>query len=55
MLIPTFILGSLVHLRVALVDTLSSLPVSEGGVIPVSEVHDLLHKVHDILNNAVSK
>ena len=36
------------HLRVALLDTLSSLPDSEGGIIPVSEVHELLFKVHDI-------
>ena len=43
------------HLRLALVDTLSSLPNSEGGVIPVSKVHELLLKVHDILDNAVSK
>ena len=43
------------HLRVALVDTLSSLPNSEGGIIPVSEVCKLLLKVHDILTNAVSK
>ena len=43
------------HLRVALVDTLSSLPDSKGGVIPVSEVHELLLKVHGILDNAVSK
>ena len=28
------------HLRVALVDTLSSLPEAEGGVIPVSEVQN---------------
>ena len=28
---------------------------SEGGVIPVSEVHELFLKVHDILDNAVSK
>ena len=43
------------HLRVALVDTLSSLPDAEGGVIPVSEVHESLLKVHDILDMAVSK
>ena len=43
------------HLRVALLDTLSSLPDSEGGIIPVSKVHELLLKVHDILDNAVSK
>ena len=41
-------------LRVALLNTLSSLPNSEGGVIPVSEVHELLLRVHDILDNAVS-
>ena len=42
------------QLTVALVDTLSSLPESEGGIIPVSEVHYLLLKVHDILDKAVS-
>ena len=36
------------HLRVALLDTLSSLHISEGGIIPVSEVCELLLKVHDI-------
>ena len=40
-------------LRVVLVDTLSSLPNAEGGVIPVSEVHELLLKVHDILDKAL--
>ena len=43
------------HLRVALLDTLSSLPNSEGDIIPVSEVCELLLKVHDILDMAVSK
>ena len=43
------------HLKVALVDTLSFLPNSEGGVLPVSRVCELLCKVHDIQNNAVSK
>ena len=43
------------HLRVALVDTLFTLPNSEGGVIPVFKVCELLLKVHDILNSAVSK
>ena len=43
------------HLRVALVDTLSTLPDAEGGVIPASEVCELLLKVHDILDKAVSK
>ena len=41
-------------LWVALVDTLSSLPDAEGGVIPVSEVCELLLKVHDILDKALS-
>ena len=41
--------------RVALVETISSLPDFEGGVIPVSEVCELLIKAHDILDNAVSK
>ena len=35
-------------LWVALVDTLSSLPEAEGGVIAVSEVHELLLRIHDI-------
>ena len=43
------------HLQVALVDILSSLPVAEGDVIPVSEVHELLLWIHDILDKAVSK
>ena len=43
------------HLRVALLDTLTYLPNSEGGVIPVSEVCELLFKVHNILDSAVSK
>ena len=43
------------HLRVALVDTLSSLPDAERGIIPVTEVCELLLKVHDILDKAVSK
>ena len=42
-------------LWVALVDTLSSLPEAEGGVIPVSEVHELLLWIHDILDKAVSR
>ena len=43
------------HLRVAHVDTISSIPNSEGQVIPVYEVHELLINVHDILDSAVSK
>ena len=42
-------------LRVALLDTLSPLPDSEGGIIPVSEVHEFLIKVHNVVDNAVSK
>ena len=42
-------------LWVARVDTLSSLPEAEGGVIPVSELHELLLRIHDILEKAVSK
>ena len=49
-------MGQLIsHLQVALVDTLSSLPVAEEGVIPVSEVHELLLRIHVILDKAVSK
>ena len=43
------------HLIVSLVGTLSSLPNSEGGVIPVSEVYELPLKVYDFLDNAVFK
>ena len=42
-------------LRVALVDILSSLPNAEGQVIPISKVCELLLKVHDFLDKAVSK
>ena len=42
------------HLWVALVDTLSSLLEAEGDVIHVSEVHELLLRIHDILDKAVS-
>ena len=42
-------------LRVSLVDTLSSLPDTEGSVITMSEVHELLLKVHDILDKTVPK
>ena len=42
-------------LWVALVDTLCSLPEAEGGVIPVSDVYELLLRIHDILDKAVSK
>ena len=42
-------------LQVALVDTLSSLPEAEGDVVPVSEVSELLLRIHGILDEAVSK
>ena len=42
-------------LWVALVDTFSSLPEDEGDAIPVSEVCELLLRIHDILDKAVSK
>ena len=43
------------YIRSALVDTISSLHNSEGGVIPVSEVCELLINIYDILNNAMPK
>ena len=43
------------HLQAALVDTISSVLDFDRGVIPMSEVCELLIKVHDILDNAVSK
>ena len=42
-------------LPVALVDTLSSLSKAEGSFIPVSEVSELLLRIDDILDKAVSK
>ena len=45
----------ILHLQVALIDALSSLPEAEGGVLPVSEVCELLLLIHDILDKAVSK
>ena len=43
------------HLQVALVDTLSSLPEAEGDVLPMSEVCELLLRIHGILDKAVFK
>ena len=43
------------HFQVVLVDTLSSLPEAGRGVIPVSEVCELLLRIHDILDKVVSK
>ena len=42
-------------IRVSLVDNISYLQDPEGGVISVSEVHELLANIHDILDNSVSK
>ena len=42
-------------LRVALLDTHPSLSNSDGGIVPVSEMHELLPKVHDILDSVLSK
>ena len=42
------------HTKMALVDTLSSLQDSEGGVFSVSEVNELLTKIHDIMDDVVS-
>ena len=42
------------HTRTALADTIASL-LDSDGVIPVSEVHELVAKIHDILDNAVAK
>ena len=36
-------------------DTITSLQASDREVIPVSEVHYLLSKIHDIMYKAVSK
>ena len=41
--------------RTSLVDTIASLQDSDGGVRPVPEVLEWLTKIHDILDNAVSK
>ena len=43
------------YTRNALVDTIATLQDSEGGVIPDSYLHELLMKIHDILDSTVSK
>ena len=43
------------HTRTVLVDMTASLEGSDGKLIPVSEVLELLTKNHDIPDNAVSK
>ena len=41
--------------RASLVDAIASLQGSDGRVISVLGVHELLTKIHDILGSAVSK
>ena len=43
------------HIRTTLVDTTASLPGSNSGINTASEVHELLIKIHDILDSAMSK
>ena len=43
------------HTRTVLVNTIASLQDSDFKVIPVSEVHELLTKINDILDNAIAK
>ena len=43
------------HTRTALIDTITSLLGSDGGVISVSEVHELLTKIQYILDSVMSK
>ena len=43
------------HTRTSHVDTIALLQGSDGGVIPVSEVHELLSKIHDVIDNSMSK
>ena len=43
------------HTRTGLVDTIAFLDSSAGGMIAMSGEHELLTKIHDILDNSVSK
>ena len=43
------------HTRAALVHTITSLQGSDGGIMSVPGVHELLPKIHDILGCALSK
>ena len=43
------------HTRTALVETTAFLQGSDGEVITASELYELLTKIHDILDNSVSK
>ena len=41
------------HTRTAIVTKIASLQYSEAGLIPVSKVHQLLTKIHNILDSVV--
>ena len=43
------------HTRSAFLESIASLQGSDGGLIADSKVHDILNKIHDILDNAISK
>ena len=45
----------LILMRTAVVDTITPLQDSGGDVILVSEVHDVLTNIYDIMGRAVSK
>ena len=55
LLIPLWIWGSL--FPIPELPLLIPLPLqdSDGGVIPAAEVHEFLTKIHDVLDNAISK
>ena len=42
------------HTRTAVIDTIYNV-LRKGEVIPISKIHELLTKVHDILDGAASK
>ena len=43
------------HTRTAIIDTITFPQGSEGDIIPVSEMHESLTKICDILDRSVSK
>ena len=43
------------HMRIQMVDTFTSLQNSDAEVVPGTELTDSPNKIHDILDNAVSK
>ena len=42
------------HMKIAIMDVITILWDSDEEVVPDSEIHDLLCKIHDILDKAVS-